>query len=77
MNNPHKNFQQIEIPVVKTLYDLYVITHNLVSKFPKNERYSLGEKLENTLLETIEYVVFGNVQQKNSKMPTFSKQTPK
>jgi hypothetical protein len=67
MNNIHKNFQQIEIPVVKTLYDLYVITHNLVSKFPKNERYSLGEKLENTLLETIEYVVFGNVQQKNFK----------
>lgn len=67
MNNIHKNFQQIEIPVIKTLYDLYVLTHNLVSKFPKHERYSLGEKLENTIFEAIEYIVFGNGQQKNFK----------
>jgi len=39
----------------------------VVSKFPKHQRYSLGEKLENTIFETIEYVVFGNVQQKNFK----------
>ncbi|KKP93171.1 MAG: hypothetical protein US25_C0027G0003 [Candidatus Moranbacteria bacterium GW2011_GWE1_36_7] len=39
----------------------------MVSKFPKHQRYSLGEKLENTIFETIEYVVFGNVQQKNFK----------
>lgn len=67
MNNIHKNFQQIEIPVIKTLYDLYALTHNLVSKFPKHERYSLGEKLKNTIFEAIEYIVFGNVQQKNFK----------
>lgn len=67
MNNIHKNFQQIEIPVIKTLYDLYTFTHNLVSKFPKHERYSLGEKLENTIFEAIEYIVFGNGQQKNFK----------
>jgi hypothetical protein len=67
MNNIHKNFQQIEIPVVKTLYDLYAFTHNAVSKFPKHERYSLGEKLENAIFEAIEYIVFGNVQQKNFK----------
>ena len=67
MNNTHKNFQQIEIPVVKTLYELYVFTHGLVLKFPKHERYSLGEKLENSIFEAIEYIVFGNVQQKNFK----------
>jgi len=67
MHNTNKNFQQIEIPVVKILYDLYVITHNMISRFPKHERYSLGEKLESTLFETIEYIVFGNVQQKNFK----------
>ena len=39
----------------------------MVSTFPKHQRYSLGEKLENTIFETIEYVVFGNVQQKNFK----------
>lgn len=52
---------------MKILYDLYVITHNMISRFPKHERYSLGEKLESTLFETIEYIVFGNVQQKNFK----------
>ena len=36
-------------------------------KFPKHERYSLGEKLERTILETMEYIVFGNAQSKNFK----------
>jgi len=66
MNN-HKNFESIEIPLVKKLYELYKYAHKSVSVFPKHERYSLGEKIETNILEAIEAVIFGNAQPKNFK----------
>jgi hypothetical protein len=36
-------------------------------KFPKHERYSLGEKMERAILKSIELIVFGNSQPKNFK----------
>lgn len=67
MDNIHENFKQIEIPVVKKLYDLYLLTHKLISKFPKHEKYTLGEKIETNIIESIELIIFGNVQPKNFK----------
>ena len=63
--NSNKNFASIEIPLVKKLYELYKYAHKSVSVFPKHERYSLGEKIEMNILETIEEVIFGNAQPKN------------
>lgn len=67
MDNIHENLKQIEIPVVKKLYDLYLLTHKLISKFPKHEKYTLGERIENNIIESIELIVFGNAQPKNFK----------
>ena len=67
MNNIHKNFEQIEIPVIKKLYDLYCYTHKMILVFPKHERYSLGEKMEISIIEIIELIVSGNAQPKNFK----------
>jgi len=67
MHNTNQNFQQLEIPVIKKPYELYGYTHKMILKFPKHERYSLGEKLETTILETIELIVLGNAQPKNFK----------
>lgn len=67
MNDTHKNFRQVEVPVIKELYGLYCYTHKLILKFPKHERYSLGEKLETNIIETIELIVLGNSQPKNFK----------
>lgn len=63
----HKNFEQIEIPIVKRLYELYLLTHKLILDFPKHERYTLGEKLENNIIEIMDLVIFGNAQPKNFK----------
>lgn len=62
-----KNFQQLEIPVLKKLYELYRYAHKSVSSFPKHERYSLGEKIETNLLEAMELIITGNAQPKNFK----------
>lgn len=65
----NKNFRQIEIPVIKSLYELYKHTHKAVSAFPKHEKYSIGEKLETAILESIELITTGNSQPKNFKEP--------
>ncbi|MEI6378567.1 MAG: four helix bundle protein [Candidatus Falkowbacteria bacterium] len=56
-----------EIPIIKKLYDLYLLTHKTIAIFPKHERYSLGEKIETNILEAIELIIFGNTQPKNFK----------
>jgi len=65
--NSDKNFQQLEIPLLKKLYELYRYAHKSISVFPKHERYSLGEKIETTILEAIELTITGNSQPKNFK----------
>src|SRR3989344_809201 len=66
MNND-KSFTSLEIPLIKKLYELYKYAHKSISVFPKHERYSLGEKIEDNILEAIELSVFGNAQPKNFK----------
>ena len=41
---------QREIPVILKLYDLILWTLNHTAKFPRHHRYSLGTKIESTLL---------------------------
>ncbi len=66
-NNTHKDFSKLEIPVVIKLFVLYEITHKLIFKFPKHERYTLGEKMERTILDGIELFVFANQVSKYEK----------
>ena len=46
-----------DIPLVHTLYQTYSLFHELVIKFPKSQRYSLGAACQNQLLAVIEAVV--------------------
>ena len=54
MYNTHNDFSKLEIPVIVKLSTIYESTHKLIFKFPKHEKYALGEKIENTILESIE-----------------------
>ena len=67
MNNAHSDFSKLEIPVVVKLFVVYEITHRLILKFPKHERYSLGEKIENSILEAIEILIMANQSSKYEK----------
>jgi O-glycosyl hydrolase len=42
--------KQNEIPVILKLYDLTLWTMQHTAKFPRHHRYSLGTKIEATLL---------------------------
>jgi len=67
MDNIHSDFSKLEIPVVIKLFVIYEITHKLIFKFPKHERYSLGEKIENSILESIEMLILANQASKYEK----------
>ncbi len=45
---------EIEVPLVHTTYELYKIFHQCIRLFPKTEKYSLGQRTENVILDTLE-----------------------
>jgi hypothetical protein len=67
MNTNHSDFSKLEIPIIVKFVILYEITHKLIYKFPKHERYSLGEKIENSILEAIEILILANQASKYEK----------
>ena len=67
MDNAHSDFSKLEIPVVIKLFMIYEVTHRLIFKFPKHERYTLGEKIENSILEAMEFYILANQASKYEK----------
>ena len=67
MDTVHSDFSKLEIPVIIKLFIVYEITHKLIFTFPKHERYSLGEKIEKSILESIETLVLANQVSKYEK----------
>ena len=64
--NTH-DIEKLEIPVMSKLFVVYEVTHRLIFKLPKFERYTLGEKTENIILEGIEMIVIANGSNKYEK----------
>lgn len=62
-----KDFEKIEMPILSQLLVLYELVHKLVFSFPKYERYTLGEKMEDTILSSIELAVIANSSNKYEK----------
>jgi hypothetical protein len=61
------DFEKIEMPILSTLLNLYEETHLLVLTFPKHERYSLGEKIQDAILLSIEFSILANISNKFEK----------
>jgi hypothetical protein len=77
MDNIHSDHSKLEIPVVIKLFIVYEITHKLILKFPKYERYTLGEKIGNSLLEAIELFIIANQSSKYEKEKILTKANSK
>ncbi len=56
----HNNFEKLEIPLVATLFIIYEQAHGMIFTLPKFERYTLGEKIENSILDAVELTIIGN-----------------
>ena len=77
MDNAHNDFSKLEIPVVVKLFVVYEITHKLIFKFPKHEKYTLGEKIENSILDSMEIFVLANQVSKYEKEKMLAKANAK
>ena len=51
---PERHRQLTDVPIIHTLYVTYRLWHDLVLKFPKSERYALGQTCGQTLLTVLE-----------------------
>ena len=56
-----------EPPIVQNISGLYELAHRKVSGFPKHERYSVGEKIENAILDCAELAITANIVTKYEK----------
>ena len=77
MDNTHNDHSKLEIPVVIKLFIVYELTHKLIFKFPKHERYALGEKISNSILEAIELFILANQSSKYEKEKILAKANSK
>ena len=58
----------VEISLVQKILDFYKICHSSVKLFAKQERYSLGQKIENSAFEILEFALQAAYLPKYKKM---------
>jgi hypothetical protein len=64
---------KFDIPLVHKVFELYKLFHGFIVLFPKTEKYSLGIKIENLILDTLEIILKSAFAQKGEKI-SFLKQ---
>ncbi len=58
---------EIEIPILKKSYDLYKLLHEYRKAVPKQDRYTIWERSENTLLDMLESFIEAGYTKQNNK----------
>lgn len=57
------------LPVVQKIKELYLLWHRYHQVLPKIHRYTLGQKIDNLLVESIEAVIIAGFLPRNEKLP--------
>ena len=55
------------------IYEFYKLFHGFIKLFPKTEKYSLGQKIENLILEVLELILFAVSSPAKEKFLTLQK----
>jgi len=67
----------LDIPVFQKLYDLYKLFYLTILDFPKKDRYTLGQRVENTTLALLEDIIMASQSSKLEKLPILQKASVK
>ena len=77
MPDPHNNLESgklnLDIPIFQKVYELYKLLYQYVASFPKKDRYTLGQRVENSLLDFMESVILASQLSKTDKLPVLQK----
>jgi len=58
------------LPVINHALSVYKIWHSYRNDFPKSLRYTLGNKIDATFINILEYLFVASYQSKAEKLPT-------
>jgi len=59
----------VTIPLVHTTYEYYKLFHQFIKLFPKSEKYSLGERIEKTILDALELALRAAYATRGERVP--------
>jgi len=65
-NPPTTN--QFNLTLIQRLVSVYRLWHGFLPHFPKDSKYTLGGKIDNLFLETIEYIIKASYSDKLEKL---------
>ncbi|MBU0648623.1 diversity-generating retroelement protein Avd [Patescibacteria group bacterium] len=71
------NHKNIDIPIIKALYDLYKIFYSYSILFPKKDKYTLGAKCEIYIISTLELLLEAGCARKEEKLSLIKKANAK
>jgi len=61
---------EFDIPIFKKSYDLYKTLHEYRRLVPKQDRFTIFERVDTATLDIIEGILLASSQQKATKLPT-------
>ncbi len=59
--------EELDIPILRSIYELYKSFHQFRSLVPKADRYTLWQRSENTVLEILESILLASQAAKQGK----------
>lgn len=68
---------EFDIPIFKKTYELYKEFYICLQNFPRQHRYSLGQKCESLILEILELILHASQMIKSEKLPQLSRASVK
>jgi hypothetical protein len=69
--------EELSIPIFKKNYDFYKEFYGYLKTFPRSDRYSLGQKCEQYILEILECIILASQLPKSEKLPILEKASSK
>jgi len=66
-----------ETPLFSKIYELFSRLYDAGKKFPKRDRYTLGQRIENCCLDLLELIIEAGNAPKQEKMPSLKKANTK
>lgn len=64
---------QNEVPLFQKIYDFYKLFYSYIDHFPKKSREILGQKIESTILELVEFISQASFAGQNEKTDNLTK----
>lgn len=81
MSDFHTQLQSInrtfDFPIFQKTYEIYKLFYSYLVNFPKKDKYSLGLRCENTLLDFLEEITLAGGVSKTEKLPILQRASTK